>query len=168
MKYHLQFYSVLLLFCVVIPLAGCRKKSNLPADFPEVFQLKITVIQNNAPLEGAMVSLKPIGQANKYANGCSAVTDTAGIASIKTFGQDGVPAGKYKIIISKSTDEGGTEVTDEFGGKSIVGAKVYSHVEKKYTVEETAPFEIEVTKGGENSMTCDVGESVHIFLRNAS
>ena len=61
-----------------------------------------------------------------------------------------------------------TEVTDEFGGKSIVGAKLYSHVEKQYMAEETTPFEIDVAKGGENSMSCDVGESVHIFLRNAS
>ena len=157
----------LIIICTLL-VAGCGKKSNLPADFPEIHKLTITVVQEGAPLASAMISLKPVGTADKYARGCSAVTDETGVASIKTYGQEGVPAGKYKILVSKMHDEEGTEIEDEFGGKSVVGAKVYSYIEKQYSDEKTTPFEIEVSKGGANSMTCDVGKATRFFVRNAS
>ena len=151
---------------VLFSAIGCKEKSTLPEDFPEIFPLLITVTQEGTPLEGAMVALKPVGTANKYANGCSAVTEQNGVASIKTFGQNGVPAGKYKVLVSKSRDEGGKEVEDEFGGKSTIGAKVYSYVENDFGLESKTPFEIEVSKGGENSLSCEVGKAIHVFVRD--
>jgi hypothetical protein len=164
-KYQIVCVCVALTFFSII---GCGKKSNLPEDFPEIFSLKITVTQEGSPLEGAMVSLKPIGTADKYANGCSGISAQDGVASIKTFGYEGVPAGKYKILISKMQDEEGKEIEDEFGGKNVVGAKVYSYIEEKYYSETETPFEAEVVKGGDNTITCDAGKSIRVFVRNAS
>ncbi|MDR1960085.1 MAG: hypothetical protein LBQ54_13750 [Planctomycetaceae bacterium] len=149
---------------------SCGKRPNLPEDFPEIYPCEITVIQDKKPLSGALVSLIPQGVASPYAKGCTGKTDESGKASLQTYGQKGVPAGKYKVVISKTRDEGGTETTDSFGTTTQTGQKVYSYVEKKYTQEHTSPYEIDVVEvkmGNVNSISCDVGATIHEFLRNA-
>jgi hypothetical protein len=166
MKKRPLFLSVSLLFIIFLS-NGCGKPPNLPPDFPKVVPCEITVIQDGKPLEGAMVSLVPVGESGKYAKGCSGRTDAQGIASLMTYGQVGVPFGKYKVLISKNRDEGGKEVDDEYGGKKTVGAKVYAYVDAKYSQEASALFEVEVTDQKTAIMIqCDVGAAIHQYLRD--
>jgi hypothetical protein len=163
-----------LIFCVgvsfsLISICGCGKPSHLPEDFPKIYPCEISVIQEGKPLENAMVSLSPIGNTDKYAGSCSATTDAHGKAVVMTYGQSGVPTGKYKILISKLKDEGGTEVEDAFGSKSIKGAKIYSYVEAKYSDKNLTPFEIEIKEQKEvQTLQCDVGTAIHKYLRDAN
>jgi hypothetical protein len=86
-----------------------------------------------------------------------------------TYGQRGVPAGKYKVLISKLKDEGGTEVEDAFGTKSIKGAKVYSYVESKFADKNQTPYEIEIKEQKEvQTLQCDVGAAIRKYLRDAN
>jgi hypothetical protein len=155
--------------CTLISICGCGKPSSLPADFPKIYTCEITVIQGGKPLENAMVSLHPIGNADKYAKGCSAATNVNGKASMMTYGQNGVPTGKYKVLISKLRDEDGTEVEDAFGEKIIKGAKTYSYVDAKYSNENLTPYEIEIKEQKEiQTLQCDVGEAIRQYISDAS
>jgi hypothetical protein len=154
----------------VLFFGGCGKKSNLPDDFPEIALCEIIVTQDGKPLTDALVTLIPQNIVTPYAQGCTGITGENGKASIQTYGQAGVPLGKYKVVISKTKDEGGTETTDENGVKIQIGQKVYSYVEKKYTQENSTPYEIEiiqVKRGDVNFLQCDVGKAIHEFLRNS-
>ena len=111
-------------------------------------------------MQGAIVTLFPVDSPGKYNHACSAKTDAAGNAAIRTYGQPGVPPGKYTITIEKLQEEGGREVFDEeLGGRKVVGQKTFSYVDAIYRNKETTPFAIEV-KSGPNNLTCDVGKSV--------
>ncbi|MDR2172154.1 MAG: hypothetical protein LBP59_18570 [Planctomycetaceae bacterium] len=153
----------------IIFICGCGKRSNLPADFPKIYPCEISVVQEGNPLTEANVFFSPIGNADKYASGCSGVTDVNGKANILTYGKNGVPAGKYKILISKLKDEGGVEVEDAFvGSKKIQGAKVYSYVEAKYSDKDLTPYEIEIKEQkNTHALQCDVGLAIRQYLRDA-
>ncbi|MDR2441685.1 MAG: hypothetical protein LBE12_20165 [Planctomycetaceae bacterium] len=162
--------SIILGTVIVFFFCGCGKKSNLPDDFPEIAPCEITVTQEGKPLTDALITLIPQNIVTPYAKGCTGITNETGKASIQTYGQFGVPLGKYKIIVSKIRDEGGTETIDENGVKIQIDQKVYSYVEKKYTQENSTPYEIEVIqvkRGDVNSLQCDVGKAIHEFLRNS-
>ncbi|MDR2642031.1 MAG: carboxypeptidase-like regulatory domain-containing protein [Planctomycetaceae bacterium] len=155
--------------CTLISIIGCGKPSNIPIDFPKIYPCEITVVQDGKPLENAMVSFRPIGDANKYAKGCSAVTDANGKALMVTYGQNGVPTGIYKVLISKLHDEGGIEVEDNFGSKSIQGAKVYSYIDVKYSDEKLTPYEIEIKEQKEiQKLQCDVGTAIRQYIRDTT
>jgi hypothetical protein len=146
-----------------------NKTTNIPVDFPKIYPCEITVVQEGKPLENALVSFRPIGNADKYASGCSATTGANGKALMITYGQNGFPTGKYKVLISKMQDEGGTEVEDAFGSKSIQDAKVYSYVEVKYSDENLTPYEIEIKEQKEiQTLQCDVGAAIHQYIHNAN
>jgi hypothetical protein len=169
----MKIFSISLTLGTVIAVlffCGCGNKSNLPDDFPEIAPCEITVTQEDKPLADALVTLIPQNIATPYAQGCTGVTDQTGKASLRTYGQTGVPLGKYKVVISKTKDEGGTETTDENGVKIQTGQKVYSYVEKKYAQENSTPYEIEVVqvqRGDVNFLQCDAGKAIHEFLRNS-
>jgi hypothetical protein len=166
MKTLFSFLCICVSF-TFISICGCWKTSNLPADFPKIYPCEITVVQEGKPLADAVVSFSPIGTAGKYSGSCSGSTDTSGLASIKTYAQNGVPLGKYKVLISKWKDEGGTEVEDEFGSKSIKGAKVYSYVEAKYSDKDLTPFEIEIKEQKEvQTLQCDVGAAIRLYIQD--
>ncbi|MDR1382465.1 MAG: hypothetical protein LBJ67_01260 [Planctomycetaceae bacterium] len=153
----------------LISICGCGQSPGLPGDFPKIYPCEISVIQEGKPLEDAMVSLNPIGNTDKYAGGCSATTDAHGKAFLMTYGQNGIPAGKYKILISKLKDEGGKEVEDPFGIKSIQGGKVYSYIEAKYSDKNLTPYEIEIKDKKEvQTLQCDVGAAIHKYLRDVN
>ncbi|MDR1492399.1 MAG: carboxypeptidase-like regulatory domain-containing protein [Planctomycetaceae bacterium] len=154
----------------VLFFCGCGKKSNLPDNFPEIAPCEIAVTQDGKPLADALVTLIPQNIATPYAQGCTGITDETGKASLRTYGQIGVPLGKYKVVISKTKDEDGTETTDENGVKIQIGQKVYSYVEKKYTQENSTPYEIDVIqvkRKDVNFLQCEVGKAIREFLRNS-
>ncbi|MDR2706826.1 MAG: carboxypeptidase-like regulatory domain-containing protein [Planctomycetaceae bacterium] len=151
--------AICLLFSCV---NGCGSNSSRPSDLPPLEPCKITVCQEGKPLEGAVVTLISKDTSTKYARS-SATTNASGIAELKTYGYSGVPKGTYKIVVIKSTSEGGKEITDTSGITSTRGGKVYSYVEKKYTDVLSTPLEIEIDSK-ENLQSVEIGKAVHDFI----
>lgn len=152
-------------------VVGCGGPKK-PADLPELYPVKITVMQDGQPLEGASVQLNDPSLAVRFVMGGK--TDAKGVAEIKTDAQfAGAPVGKFKVTISKEdipelpADLQGPPPTDPTE-LAEYNAKLAEHsgsacdtVDLKFKSMGTTPEEIEVTTSGVEK-TVDVGEKVNI------
>lgn len=146
---------------------GCGPK--LPDGMPKLNPTTLTVAQEGAPVADAMVQLKAVDASNKWTSG--GTTDANGVATIVTHGQyKGVPAGKYKVAVSKIVGEGTPPPPSPIDEES---ARVYQEyidsgatyeefyvVGKDYSYVESTPLEVEVV-AGKNALTVDAGPVVH-------
>jgi len=81
-------------------LPGCGGQK-LPEGMPKPTPTTLTILQDGAPLEGALVSLFPMEAGSRWDGG--GVTDSNGKAKMKTLGQyDGVVPGNYKVTVKKT------------------------------------------------------------------
>ncbi|MDR0338341.1 MAG: carboxypeptidase-like regulatory domain-containing protein [Planctomycetaceae bacterium] len=135
MKRFIMILSVLL-FCSII---GCGKEK-LPADIPSLHPCQITVQMKGSPLEGATVSLLP--EQGKW--GAAGITNTQGIAELRTRNYRGVAEGHYKITVSK-IQVGTSPGTDE--GSAIPPTAL---VNETFSNPEKTPLTCEI-KPGKNS-----------------
>jgi hypothetical protein len=152
-------------------VVGCGGPKK-PADLPDLYPVKITVIQDGKPLEGASVQLNDPSLAIRFVMGGK--TDAQGVAEIKTDAQfPGAPVGKFKVTVSKEdipelpADLAGGPPTDpaelaEYNKKLAEhGDSACDTVDLQFKKMGTTPAEIEVTTSGAET-TVDVGEKVNI------
>jgi hypothetical protein len=147
------------LILAVISLTGCSNVSR-PGDLPQLFPCTISVIQDGQPLEGAFVEFHAKDGEPKYRP--TAYTGADGNAVMLTYGFSGVPAGKYKVTISKLVDDDFVYRTDEAGIQVIVSSNTYRLVESRYSDPATTPHEIEITGKKMPPVSFDVGKVVRI------
>ncbi|MDR2642793.1 MAG: carboxypeptidase-like regulatory domain-containing protein [Planctomycetaceae bacterium] len=152
------------LFIVTLIIGGCSA-GDKPADLPKLYPCEVTVMQDNLPLAEAAVEFIPVNSANaKYRAG--SVTDKNGNVSMTTYGFQGVPIGKYKVVISKDVLDD-LEYADNHstGQKEIVRFKKYQTVDPKYSSAETTPHEIEITgKEKKQQYIFDTGKTIKILI----
>jgi len=141
--------------------AGCGKDHNRPADLPKLYPANITVTQEGNLVEEATVTL--ISKTPSKYNMSSATTNASGVAILRTYGFNGVPAGVYTVTVSKTSVEGAREVTNEYGESVTTGGKLYQYVDHQYTDEASTPFSITVSEKGIKE-TFEVGVPVRVFL----
>ncbi|MDR1269841.1 MAG: carboxypeptidase-like regulatory domain-containing protein [Planctomycetaceae bacterium] len=102
MNYSLSRF-VLLIFCSIFLFStGCPSGRQAPPDLPKLYRCVIHLTQENQPVPDAILSLRSVNFGNKqWTIGGS--TDETGKAEIFTETYfKGVPAGEYKIIVSKT------------------------------------------------------------------
>lgn len=167
--HRIVLYSLLLLSAPL--LAGCPGAKK-PADLPELYPVKITVIQDGKPLADASVTLNAPTNASRFVVGYK--TDANGVAVLHTDGKfKGAPAGKYKVLISKvyapeidpnEVPPEDPEARKEYDARmSDLTAQQAETVAVEYKRPTTTPAEIEVTSAGLET-TIDVGEKVNVPL----
>ena len=151
------FSSALILFAV--GCGGAKRPDGLPPLHPTA--LKFT--QDGVPLAGASVTLSPQDAANApWSLGGS--TDSNGVINVQTQGFNGVPAGTYKVVVSKTETEGTAETVEssDLGGARPAaggGPKSFYLVDPKYRSAGTTDLLLEV-KSGKNSETYELGPAV--------
>jgi hypothetical protein len=143
-------------------VAGCKKDDGRPKDMPNLHSVSITVIQDDKPLEGATVALEAVIPSQYSASG---VTNSSGVAVLKTYGFTGAPAGDYVVLVTKIVAENQTEVKTPEGGTYLAGGDSYNYVDSRYRGKDTSTFNITVTEKGAKE-TFDVGKAVRTFLWN--
>ena len=152
-------------------MTGCTGQQK-PKDLPELYPVKITVIQDGKPLADASVSLNDPSNASRFVMGYK--TDSKGVAELRTDGKfKGVPAGQYKVLISKvyapevnpnEVPPEDPEARKEFDARMAeLTAQQAETVAVEYKRPTTTPAEIEVTTAGLET-TIDVGEKVNVPL----
>ena len=134
-----------------------------PDGMPDIHPTTFTFTQDGAPLADAKVTLISTDGTNVQwpAGG---TTDSSGVVKVKTMSQfDGVPAGKFKVTVSKTETEGtntAVEDSDDPGAKRAVSeVKTYYLVESKFRSVASSPLDVEI-KPGKNIETFDVGKAV--------
>ena len=142
--------------------AGCNSDTGRPTDLPKLYRVNITVIQDGKPLEDAIVTLEP-KIPTTYSS--SAKTNASGIATIQTYGYNGVPAGDYAVLVQKIGSENQVETKTEQGETLLSGGQSYDYVDARYADRVNPQFSITVTEKGAQE-TFDVGKAVRVFRRN--
>jgi hypothetical protein len=159
------------LFLPIILIAGCQYSPSLPPGIPPLTVCKITVTQNGEPLAGALVTLNSVAGTENWRTG--GMTNANGVVVPFTNGLfEGVPQGKYKIVVSKrEQDAANIPPAPEMGApgyeewlkkyaENVTIPNTYSLVEKQYTLPSTTPHEIDVSGKKIIETTIDVGKKV--------
>jgi hypothetical protein len=150
----------LLLFGVLLFVTGCGDSAK-PKDLPELYPVTITVTSEGKPLENAVVDLVADPPLKFQA---ITGTDANGKAVMKTYNYNGVPVGKFKVVITRDIDDDFVYTQNSDGSQGIAGSTRYKTLDIKFSKADTTPFEIEVPlKSGQNT-TFDVGKTVKIKL----
>jgi hypothetical protein len=148
-------------FLTLCSISGCGD-STRPKDLPKLFPCTITITQDNKPLEGASVELVLTDPSDaKYKS--LAITNTDGKVVMSTYGHQGVPLGKYKVVVRKNIDDDLVYGTNSMGKKEVVAYKTYKTVEEQFSDPKTTPHEIEMT-GKEKRVEAifDVGKAIKV------
>ncbi|MCL2118665.1 MAG: carboxypeptidase-like regulatory domain-containing protein [Planctomycetaceae bacterium] len=160
-----------MIFCSLVLLlfqGGCGGGPQKPEGMPPLYPCSITIIQDETPLAGAVVSLISPDGDGKWSS--SAQTDEKGVAKLITYGQfQGSPAGTYHVTVSKRVSDGEPPKpnVDEngrvLGPPTLVVPSYIELVAMEYTSSKTTPLTIEVkpAKKG-NDQTFDVGKAVQM------
>lgn len=160
------------LCCISIPLffvlTGCD--NNVPKDLPKLYPITLTIIQENKPLEGAVVTLVPeSGTETKWSQ--SGLTDAQGVVFVATNGRfPGAPQGRYKVLVQKNVREAhpfpklansppGTPEDAKYV-MAERARKEFSHVDSSYAKADTTPLMVEVLPKKRNEKTLNVGQEV--------
>ncbi|MDR2169910.1 MAG: hypothetical protein LBP59_07205 [Planctomycetaceae bacterium] len=147
------FLLVGFVFASVI-FCGCGDKSR-PADLPKLYPVKIKATQEGSPLVGASIEIHCMDVSAKYKI-AGGISDESGTVDLRTYGYDGAPLGKYKVIATKIVL-----------GELPPGTKLsrfnqpdkYNLVDKKFSTEKSSDQELEITSG-KNEFSIDFGAPV--------
>lgn len=164
--------------CLLVLTTGCSDPR--PEGLPELHPATITVMQDGAPLSGAAVTLVPQDPAlTRWPAG--GTTNDSGVVDLYTHSTfPGAPAGTFKVTVSKTTTEGDPKPTHPGPNATHEQLSAYDRAMKTGTFEtfqvvaaehrmpSTTQLSIEVTAGGPNEFTLDVGSAVKEKEANAS
>jgi len=161
-----------LLFVIVLSVVcGCSSEKR-PVGMPPLHPCRVTITQDGKPLAEAMIRLHGTGSGTQWS--CSGTTNSQGVADLLTQGQfRGVPEGTYKVTVQK--DEVVSLATPEqlaalekakaenpqWYDPPNIRQEFWQLVEKDYTLVDSTPFEMTVSKG-KNNETFDVGKAVRV------
>ena len=158
-----------LLSVIVISVMGCGGPKT-PPDLPKLYPCKIKVIQDDKPLEGAIIFVRH-NSSYSYTGG----TDANGVAVIKADGRwPGVPEGEHVISISKIVEP--TDLPDaplsllspegrKYMAQLAKGTK--ETVDPKFSDGKSSELRLKVGKKAVNE-TFDVGAAVAISVADSS
>lgn len=164
--------KIFFVLCIVLGsclLNGCGPEK--PEGLPTLYPLTLTVTQDGKPAADVMVSLRSTNPGMVWTVGGK--TNSDGNTQLMTHGQYvGVPEGKYKVVLSKTENEGYEEyikAKDRYDDAAAakIDVKFYSVIDTEYNSPQTTPIEIEVTRKTK-SLTIDGGPIVRIeqeFMR---
>ena len=136
---------ILLAACLLV-LPGCGGEKR-PDGMPATTPVTITIMQDGAPLEGALVGFLSSDTVNSNWS-AGGTTDSSGKAKMKTHSlYDGVVPGKYKVTVKKTRAE---PLPDWYGEVSEEKRLAYKppppevFVHTKFGNMNTTPLEVEV------------------------
>ncbi len=129
---------------LLVGLAGCAGGSTAKP-LPPTQPVTGTVTLDDSPLEGALVTFIPTG--NTAGVECAGKTDSEGVyVPAQTRGVEGVPAGKYKVVVSRFLRNG--QPVDPNDSASAAGGILTESVPHKYSNPAMSTLTAEVQEGG--------------------
>ncbi|GHT26359.1 hypothetical protein FACS18942_03670 [Planctomycetales bacterium] len=154
-----HFLLLVVLCSLFIAVSGCQSALK-PSDLPKLYPCTLTITQKGQMLAGAVVEL--IAQDTDKAKYVPLQrTGEKGVVVMTTYGFDGVPAGKYKVVITKNIEETTKQLDKNTGETIIKDGTRYRTVEAVYSGAATTPLEIEITGKERNvKLNLDAGKAV--------
>jgi len=165
MKNHIiPSFLVVALVC----FAGCGGPQR-PADLPDLYPVRITVVQDGQPLEGATVIMMAEDTPLRFA--IAGITNSSGVATIHTdIDWPGAPAGRYLATVRKvvaPTADMSLDYEAQQAAAAAAAGQTRSLVNSKYLRFNTTDLRVEVTSSGATA-TFDVGPAVDELWDNVA
>jgi hypothetical protein len=129
---------------LALGLSGCMGGGGNAKPLPKTEPVTGTVTLDDQPLEGAFVTFIPSGTTPGIE--CSGQTDSEGVYRPKqTRGEEGVPAGTYKVVVSRFLRDGQPVDPNETGG---AGGALTESLPPKYSNPGSTTLTAKVEEGG--------------------
>ena len=179
-----QLVLTLSAFALLTFVVGCGGQK-LPEGMPELSPVSITLTQEGKPLAGASVMLVNVDKTQQWS--AIARTNDKGVAVPQTNGQyKGVPAGTYKVTVTKQeTEKGPDPYADapdpkvdqdkyqewymkneaKIAAASRIPPKVTSLVDPIYDNVDKTTLSVTVEAKKKNEFPLDVGKAVSINVK---
>ena len=146
MRIFFGYMLITLLLC-----AGCGEK--LPEGMPKPYPVKVKVMMNNVPLEGAEITAYPTNpDLSKWAGASAKPTNSSGQSDIYTYMVKGLPEGEYILTVEKQIIEAHPE--DATGNSDLYEL----FVDPEFWNKDTSPLKIDVSSKNKNLFTVEVKE----------
>jgi hypothetical protein len=160
----MRIFLFLALGTAILLQVGCGGGDHgRPADLPQLYPVRIEIIQGGNPLEGAIVTL--VSKTPATYGTALGTTNASGVALLQTHGFDGVPVGNYAVLVVKALPENQREGTTLEGLTYMAGGQLYNYVDTQFSNANSTLLSITVTERGARE-TFDVGAPVRVFMRN--
>jgi len=150
----------LILGLFLLSVIGCSG-TRVPSDFPKTFPATVTVKEGETPLADTMILLY-----NQEARGswaCSGNTDANGKAELVTnqgsHMAKGVPAGSYKVTLSKTSKAPSERSADEVAAMSYDEQIAYNQRISTELAKMPPPIPRTLTHPKETPLTLEVTDS---------
>ena len=143
----------------VLALSGCSERR--PAGLPKLYPVTLQFTQGGEPCVEAAISLIPESDSPW---GTGGITDADGKVTLYTHGKYlGIPAGNYKITVSKTEIEliGPAPV----GMGDVQASHAYNLIDSIYSLPSTTTLSIEVGEGTRSFPPFELGEKVREFAQ---
>jgi hypothetical protein len=173
MKMKKTIFALAVSVCLTL-LPGCQFGGEvLPEGLPKLVPASIQLVQDDAPLAGATVSLiDTAGSQQWYPGGLS---NDSGTIVLYTNGRyKGAPEGKYKVVVTKTETDPSklgpapSETDPKYGEYMEKSANekrdTYTLIDKKFGDAKTTTLEVEIKKGSSEVPKLDVGKKVKIKI----
>jgi len=162
MSLYSKIARLSLIGLVAFVLAGCGGEPK-PDGLPQLYPVTLTFMQGGEPCAEAIVTLVPESGSPW---GTGGVTNANGSVAVQTHGKfPGAPAGKYKIIVSK-TENGtaGQAPVDMFTPQMV---QTFNLIDPIYANSATTilTLEVESSKTKKPYPSFDLGEKVREAVR---
>lgn len=147
-----QPYSCWMAAIATTLLAGCGGGPPPAPPLPDLMPASGTVTMGDEPLDDAVVTFRPDGQGEGYT--AQGRTDAEGHYELSTRYDGklnaGVPAGKYKVYMSRLVAPDGTAIIpDPDTPPANLGAR--ESVPLPYSIPDQSPLKADVPQGGGDS-----------------
>lgn len=148
MKLH-----VMIVLCVLALAVGCGKK--LPDGMPKLQKVQLTFVQEGAPLDKASIKLVSEDASMQWTVGGS--TDASGSVVLRTHGEYvGVPAGKYKVCVTKFENEG--ELPTMANPNTTI--QTFNCVDAQYATPKGTSLRIDIVAGKNSFEPFNLGKPI--------
>jgi len=151
--------SLVCFSAAILTLSGCSEPR--PEGLPKLYPVTLQFTQGGQPCVEAAVSLIP-EPGSPWGTG--GITDVNGRVTLSTHGKyPGIPAGNYKITVSKTEIELVGPAPQGMG--EIQATNAYSVIDPVYTLPSTTTLAIEVGEGTKTFPPFELGEKVRELVK---
>lgn len=158
--------KMLALLLTVLLLPSCQKEQR-PEGLPELYPFSVKIIQDDAPLADANVTLIT-DDSSLLRWPCGGNTDENGIARLNTYGFDGAPAGQFRVTVFKTETEGESpeQAAQMMQEGTVDASKTFDLIDPIYKNQNKTPLVVEVLPTKENPIPeFNIGKSVKTEIK---
>lgn len=149
-------YRAIVSCSCALALVGCGKAAD--PNKPKLVPASGIVTYKGAPIEGATVLFSPMVQTGGLAASAMTKADGGFVMSNAYPGENGVPAGAYKIMVSKTAFAEAPPAPARHDAPPVIVPPPKPLLPPKYGQSRTTPLKVEIPATGKTDIKLDLND----------